>query len=652
MRYISNTDKKKSGVMLIVTLLIIALFILTFSSIAPGAQAILYGDVNENGDVDVNDVLLLMRYILSYEDLTESQKEAADINKDGKYNVIDASLIMRFIIGLVGVDFEVTDDQDPAVDLEDAEIKVFSDFARTNQLGSTLATDADGEATLDVLLADGTYYYTITCAGYATERGSFTVTGADATVNVVMQAIDTGSITGTVTDQDTAAGIEGAIVKTEEIDDATYSATTDSDGEYTIENVPLGTHEVTASHPDYAAETKTAPEIENDGDEVTLDFALVPDQSEATVTPADLTITAGDALDLSVTDAKKADGSDLDGASVAVTVVSDIDGVLALEDDNVDFSAVPGEATIEISAVELTTAGTHKLTVTIAGVRAEHVNVTDDVEVEAGAPDSVSLTADPVTIDVGQETTVTATVTDDFGNTLEDITVEFSGGAGSWSATSVDTDADGEAEAIYTGHADDVNGNITLTATEQVNNNTDTVEITVTDDEYVWPEEMEGEPDIVFVEFANQWSVTITIKDEFKDDITSVTIKDEPANQDPNNPERWRAMFAEEVSLADLVNKIDIAGVNNPDGVEVIDLTKTSVIYVDLIDNEISVRVYLKAGETAIEVTADNDSLTYNSVEDRWQGILFGYEPGDEVTVIVTTTDGIQTKVLTVKEVL
>jgi len=379
------------------------------------------------------------------------------------------------------VDFVVTDADDDSA-LEGADVWVFEDTDKTVQLGSTLTTDANGEATLDVELADGTYYHTVTLEGYETVDDEFTVDGEAITVEVEMEAILTGSITGTVTDQVTAAGIEDATVETEEIDGVTYDATTDVDGDYTIENVPLGTHEVTANHPDYLAATLTAPEIVNDGDVVTLDFVLVPDESQATVTPADLTITAGDALDLNVTDAKDADGDDLDGDSVAVTVESDIDGALALEDNNVDFSLVPGEATIEISAGELTTAGAHWLTVTIDGVSDEKVDVTDDVVVEAGEPESVSVEADPVIIDIGATTTVTATVTDGFDNRLEGVTVEFSGGAGSWNDTSVVTDADGEAAALYTGHADDVNGEITLTATEQVNDNAGTVDITVVEE--------------------------------------------------------------------------------------------------------------------------------------------------------------------------
>lgn len=81
---------------------------------------------------------------------------------------------------------------------------------------------------------------------------------------------DTGSITGTVTDSDTGRGIEDATV---EIEGTTYSATTDTNGEYTITDVPLGTHDVTANHDNYTEATKTIT-IESAGDTITQDFNL------------------------------------------------------------------------------------------------------------------------------------------------------------------------------------------------------------------------------------------------------------------------------------------------------------------------------------------------------------------------------------------
>ena len=51
----------------------------------------LYGDVNLDGKIDVNDVTLLQRYIAG-----ESVK-AADFNKDRIIDIIDATAIQTFI---------------------------------------------------------------------------------------------------------------------------------------------------------------------------------------------------------------------------------------------------------------------------------------------------------------------------------------------------------------------------------------------------------------------------------------------------------------------------------------------------------------------------------------------------------------------------
>ena len=59
-------------------------------------------DIDGNGTVDVVDVLLLKRILVSGEDnnskIDEEIKESADINKDGKINVIDLLLLKRKLL--------------------------------------------------------------------------------------------------------------------------------------------------------------------------------------------------------------------------------------------------------------------------------------------------------------------------------------------------------------------------------------------------------------------------------------------------------------------------------------------------------------------------------------------------------------------------
>ncbi len=85
----------------------------------------------------------------------------------------------------------------------------------------------------------------------------------------------TGILAGTVSDAETGSGIQGASVT---VDGTDFSATTGSDGSYSIENIPEGSYDVTASADDYVAETKPAT---ISGDETTtLDFALAQEEDD------------------------------------------------------------------------------------------------------------------------------------------------------------------------------------------------------------------------------------------------------------------------------------------------------------------------------------------------------------------------------------
>ncbi|MBR3935796.1 MAG: dockerin type I repeat-containing protein, partial [Oscillospiraceae bacterium] len=60
-----------------------------------------YGDVNEDGEIDVMDANIVRRYAVKLVDLSEKQMEAADVSGDGKVNVIDANLIRRYVAKLL-----------------------------------------------------------------------------------------------------------------------------------------------------------------------------------------------------------------------------------------------------------------------------------------------------------------------------------------------------------------------------------------------------------------------------------------------------------------------------------------------------------------------------------------------------------------------
>ena len=65
-----------------------------------GPAAIL-GDVDLDGDVDVEDAILALRYAMGLIDLTDEQLAQTDVDGDGDYDLVDATLILRYAMGLI-----------------------------------------------------------------------------------------------------------------------------------------------------------------------------------------------------------------------------------------------------------------------------------------------------------------------------------------------------------------------------------------------------------------------------------------------------------------------------------------------------------------------------------------------------------------------
>ena len=55
------------------------------------------GDVNNDGEVNVADIVSIIQFILEYSDLTIAQQELADFNQDGAINVADIVQIVQYI---------------------------------------------------------------------------------------------------------------------------------------------------------------------------------------------------------------------------------------------------------------------------------------------------------------------------------------------------------------------------------------------------------------------------------------------------------------------------------------------------------------------------------------------------------------------------
>lgn len=57
------------------------------------------GDVNNDGVVNISDIVLIQNYILGRSDLTSEQLQKADVTKDGKINISDIIKIQNHILG-------------------------------------------------------------------------------------------------------------------------------------------------------------------------------------------------------------------------------------------------------------------------------------------------------------------------------------------------------------------------------------------------------------------------------------------------------------------------------------------------------------------------------------------------------------------------
>ncbi|MDY6827488.1 MAG: Ig-like domain-containing protein [Bacillota bacterium] len=93
-----KSSRKRAGAKVSLVLLSIFLFLFIFASAAAAAT---YGDVNDDGNINVLDVVLIQQHVLGLEELTEAQETVADVNGDGNINVQDVTLIMQYALGLV-----------------------------------------------------------------------------------------------------------------------------------------------------------------------------------------------------------------------------------------------------------------------------------------------------------------------------------------------------------------------------------------------------------------------------------------------------------------------------------------------------------------------------------------------------------------------
>jgi len=107
------------------------------------------------------------------------------VDYQGEFVVNHAEVTVPFT--MQGVEHTVTFEE--ANTLEGVTIQVYADSEYQEPIGDPIVTDADGEATID--LVSGTYYFVATKEGYADKADTFTVTAADKTVTFEMEELFT-----------------------------------------------------------------------------------------------------------------------------------------------------------------------------------------------------------------------------------------------------------------------------------------------------------------------------------------------------------------------------------------------------------------------------------------------------------------------------
>ena len=71
----------------------------TFTADSKDYTVVVYGDVNKDGVLDVDDAVAVQKNIVGTQELDAIQKEAADVKNDGEIDVDDAVAIKKYIVG-------------------------------------------------------------------------------------------------------------------------------------------------------------------------------------------------------------------------------------------------------------------------------------------------------------------------------------------------------------------------------------------------------------------------------------------------------------------------------------------------------------------------------------------------------------------------
>ncbi|MBB4905126.1 S8 family serine peptidase [Actinophytocola algeriensis] len=221
------------------------------------------------GDLPVTEVLDVLADTAFWDDRYATAPPDTRFGR-GRINAYEAA---RFVALDSGVEGTVTDAATGA--------PVSGATATIEPGGRRVTTGADGRFT--TRLEPGDYTITTEAFGYDSATVDTTVAADSfATVDVALTALPSGQVTGKAVLDASGAGLPGATVKVLGVP-TDLSATTGTDGGYTIAGIPAGTYRVAATHPVFRAPAQTEVTV-TAGQATTADFTFgVPPRSVAIV---------------------------------------------------------------------------------------------------------------------------------------------------------------------------------------------------------------------------------------------------------------------------------------------------------------------------------------------------------------------------------
>ncbi|MES0874616.1 Ig-like domain-containing protein [Sinimarinibacterium sp. HSW-8] len=188
-------------------------------------------------------------------------------------------------------------------------------------------------------------------------------------------------------------------------------------------------------------------------------FTLRARTASGVVTTAELTVATQASLQLSVTPSQPSILADGVSTAVITAVLTDSNGI-PIPDRAIDFSTNAGQllqttATTDANgaaAVTLRSSAIRGIATIVARDAATNISGSTAVQFVTGQSAQLATTLNPTTVAAGGTTTFTATVRDGNGNPVAGEVVSFdtTSGSGTFDRSTVETDANGRAEALFT----------------------------------------------------------------------------------------------------------------------------------------------------------------------------------------------------------